>query len=300
MPSKIVEIKRTNHNVPVYEEGNAEIESWLSLSICAINVRHESRTNPTPYTGLSKQDLMVLLPLLTDFDETQNQFSEFNKQKRMFYNRLIAYIPFGGLKLEIGLTVNDEAEVSNENLPINLMDYIKWKSLFEKDPRIANDKDLGVSHSQFIGYILDKDKTENKEVQFEQMKDDAMIHYLTIKDTLKEVRKYVILMEEVALASDEKDVAILRVRLKKSIEVNPKKFYNIFTDKNSDYYYTIQQLINYGVLEVRPGGGYYDKESTTRIADSKELMLKYVKDEANKEVMTQLKRRYNEKANAPL
>ncbi len=175
-------------------------------------------------------------------------------------------------------------------MPIKVTDYIRYRHALAH-PRVAQSPEEAEGQHNIWFYIQDKSLTNKKKSEQAGVKDAAMRIYLEMKDDGNKVHQALILLGKNPDVLEEPAI----VELRKIAEASPQKFVDVVAHKDFESNYWIQSLIDAQVLKV-VGGRYYDVEEDTKIAESKEDMITFFKDDAtNSEKIGLLKARFQDK-----
>jgi hypothetical protein len=262
---------------PFFAAGNQSIGSY-----------YESVNSTKIASGLTAEEEKLLLPEILYIDPKE---IEFKKEVRTFFINMDTKIPFDtGLTLEIGLSEDNNAPISASNLPIKTIDYIRYRHAL-KHPRVSKSPEEAEGQNNIWFYIQDKALTNKRKKAQAAIKDDAIQAYLEVKDDANKVQQALLLLGK-SLSSLE-DPA--ETELRKIAESNPQKFVDVVLHKDFEANYWIQSLLDAQVIK-QVGGRFYDVEDDTKIAESKEDMVTFLKDDSsNSEKIGLLKARYQDK-----
>lgn len=280
-----------------------EIEDYFADSKQSIGSYYESSTSPRIASGLTFVEIELLLPMLTEVD---NRHPEFMKKVAEFYQNISTDIPFNvGRTLEIGLTLSnvkelkiDKEDPSKSNLPINLMDYLRYQQL-KGHPEVAKTKEEADGNPIKRYYIFDKDELRAKTTKKTEEKDAAMAIYLEIKDDEIKPKMMLTLMgidPRAFQGANERD--LITEELRKLSEVKPTEFVDIYKNSNIETLYWLQSLVNGGVLK-KIGDKYIDAENDKIVGNNQEETRYFFEDEVNSDLVTTWKARYQEKQYSP-
>ncbi len=297
--SRIIKIKRTNNDIPFYDESNPQHKAYYMNSQLGQGVRHESGTKTSLHTGLTTPQVNLLLPFVTDIDTVSvNNGLEAQRMRKEYYGKLRAYIPFeSGLSLEIGLTRSNDEPMGPDNLPINIEHYIKFMALFNNDPVVAKNKEQGKQHRHYKMYIEDGQAIESAEEALANARMDAMQHFMTINNSVPNMRKFIMIMEGKSIPRSIVNPSTLAMRLMALINTDPFKFNKAFLDKNSEDEYLLILLTNFKVIDIKVGGIYYDVDSKETLGNNKAQMLSWLKDKNNNNSLVVMKNVLAERIN---
>ncbi|RUP42156.1 MAG: hypothetical protein EKK63_02340 [Acinetobacter sp.] len=239
-------------------------------------------------SGLTAEEEKLILPEILYIDSKE---LEFKKEVRLFYINLDTKIPFDtGLELEIGLLEDNNAPISASNLPIKPMDYIRYRHAL-KHPRVAKSPEEAEGQNNIWFYIQDKALTNKRKKAQAAIKDEAIQAYLEIKSSENKVQQALLLLGK-NLSSLEEPA---ETELRKIAESSPQKFVDVVLHKDFEANYWIQSFLDAGVIK-QVGGRFYDVEDDSKLAESKEDLVTFLKDDSsNSEKIGLLKARYQDK-----
>lgn len=238
-------------------------------------------------TGLTPTEEDLLLPYILSIPKEDR---EFRKGVTNWFEGLSVKIPAGeGMKLEIGLNTSNTEPVSGDNLPININDYILYRHGVQH-PWVAASEADGKGNQLKQYYIYDPNEVSKVNVSLNDERDEAMRYYLTIKDNARTVNQYLTLLG-VRTNNLRKGEEVLELR--KHVDKTPKKFIEVYKDKDKEMKYIIEEMINTNILE-RVNTRILVKETGDQIGrDMKEAIL-YLSDSKNTKVYGILKARLQE------
>src|SRR6187551_879291 len=103
----------------------ADTDEYFSMGKVSVDSYFEKKDSRRVATGLSFEEEELLLP---SFVDASPQEREFRKNVSAFYTDISTKIPYpGGITLEIGLSSNNDKPVSKDNMPLDTMDFIRWR-----------------------------------------------------------------------------------------------------------------------------------------------------------------------------
>lgn len=190
--------------------------------------------NRQPLKGFSPEEERKYMEGLLDVAPDHNDWPKHSKE---FWSELTIPVGFTGVELEIGLDDND--------MPINIMDYIKYRFAI-KHPHVALTEDEMKSEFSKRFYIQDltrEDKVKNNQIQF---KKDADKEFIKLSSSAKNMKRVLRLMADTnpdRLTDEQIENSLYELK-----NSNPKKFLRIATDKNLELKSEIEEMITAGVL----------------------------------------------------
>lgn len=232
-------------------------------------------------TGLTVPEIRLLLPALIGIPATDNQFlSAVNR----FYGDLTTPVPFKeGRTLEIGLMQDNSKPISEENLPLNIMDYVRYHQI-KGHPFVAKDLKEAKKDSRKQFYIFDKEAANDALVAENRSKDAAMQIYMQMKgsEAKRDMMLELIGEKYEDLTSSERDTLFRNCADKKHT-----KFYEIYQQGDIEERYKINRLIHHKLLEYL-AGKYIIAGSKKLIGSSIKEAIMFLKDDENSETILHL------------
>jgi len=273
-----------------------EIEDFFSTSKRAVGSYWESVSSKRIGSGLSFKEEEILLPLVIDVDKTDR---EFRKKVTEFYVNLETQVPHGqGKTLEIGLEDNSKP-LSEKNLPIDVMDYIRYRHAI-KHPYVASSKEQSDGNALMQFYIFDKSEVTKQNTKKQEEKDAAMQLYLEIKMDLEKVDTMLTLLAIDPREFSGPNADELKIKaLREQAETKPKNFIEIYNEGDLKIRYWIKTMINTGVLK-NIGTKHLDAETNKLIGNNLEETMYYFKDELNSDMVVALKSKAQEALKRPI
>lgn len=227
-------------------ESRKELEDYFANSSRAIGA-YFTKGSTRDATGLTITEENLLMPHMLSIDKTDR---DFRAQVNNYFRDIDSKIPAGtretdGLALEIGLEKGG-TDMDENNMPINVEHYIRCKHALGH-PQVASSPELAKGNQLIQYFMYDPKAASTTAIDANQLKDNALQKYLTIKDNPKSVRMYLTLLG-VNPATVKKGEELIRLRA--LAENNPTKFMEVANNKNQTMEYTIRDMINVGVLKT--------------------------------------------------
>lgn len=250
-------------------------------------------------SGLTNLEKNLLLPYLVDIPADDR---DFRKVVTEFYVEIDTKVPFkDGVDLEIGLEVSNDKPVSKDNLPINIMDFIRYRHAITH-PRVALSKDEGSGNMLKSFYIFDKDSVSSKNTKKNVQKDVAMAIFLKVKENPDMVDQMLTLLG-VNIREKEftgKDGADARTeKLRELAVTKDEKMIELHKEEHLEIKFWIQRMVNARTI-LHKGGKYIDGETLQTIANSLDEMVAYFLDIENSGIVNVYKARLQEAESIPM
>lgn len=280
------------------------MEDYFADTKQSIGSYWESSTSQRIASGLSFEEINILLPFVT---EVNNTHPEFMKKVNEFYRDINTNVPYNiGVTLETGLTQSNAKEISVErtdkgeiipeksNLPISLEDYLRFRQI-KNHPEVAKNKEEADGNATKRFYIFDKYELQANNTKKMEEKDAAMAIYLEIKDDEIKPKMMLTLMGvDPRQFSGPNEKTFITEELRKLSETKATLFVEVFKNSNIETLYWLQSLVNANVLK-KVGEKYIDTENDKLIGNNQEETRYFFEDEVNSDLVITWKARYQEK-----
>lgn len=270
---------------------------YFGLGRVGVGSYYEKQDSRRIATGLTRREEELLLPDYIDADAGERQFRE---KVSAFYRDINTNIPYEtGLRLEIGLTENNDAAVSKDNMPYDVMDYLRYKHA-KGHPFMAQSKEEADSNAMKQYYIFDPSQVQTKNKKKNEALDAAMQIYLKLKDDEDQVAQMLRLLGVEPREFTGPNAPDLRIEaLRKQAETNTKSFNEIYTTGDVVTRALVRAMQDTGILVVY-GTKYYDGETKKLLTNSAEEMYAFFNDEdSNSDAITTYKARLQEALKKP-
>lgn len=267
---------------------NASTDSFFSMSRVSIG-SYFQKDSPTIGTGLSREETDILLSKLLDMDPKDREFRNIVQK---FYMELFTPVPPSdpkadplswGLRLNIGMLEDNKAPVSETNLPINLMDYIRYRHALghrwvAATPNLAQG-------NQMIKFFV-SDPLINADAGAEQgdINDRALSIYLSVKSNENKVDMLLTMLgvDPVAIVKNKpgKKAAIKQAALKALSQSKPDLFIKTYDTDNFSSRYLVRALIN-AKIWITVANKVLDGKSNAVIGESETGAVLWLNDPAH-------------------
>lgn len=239
-------------------------------------------------SGLTIQEEKLLLESVLG---VKPDHPEFMQRLANFYKDMDTKVPYDtGVKLEIGLTASNTDNVSDKNMPLDLMDYLRYRHALNH-PYVAESKEMADGNPTKHFYIFDKTQVMKKADIAREQQDAAIMVYNEVKMDEKKVRQALFLL---GVNPDKLDAGEYIGTLRGIAEREPKKFLEVLKDKHFETNFWIQSMVDNKVLK-KLNNKYFDAETDKLIGNSLEETIYFFNDDTNSEMIGMLKARLQEK-----
>lgn len=273
-----------------------EVDDFLSTTKKSIGSYWEAGSSRRIGTGLTFAEEALLLPHLLDVPAEDR---EFRKKVSAFYADIDTQVPHKvGRALEIGLEGGNDRELSAKNMPLKIMDYIRYKHALGH-PHVAPNKEQADGNARIEFYIFDSSDVIKKNADRTTQKDAAIQIYLQIKEDRHKVDSMLTVLGVDPREFVGPDASSLKQEELRSLaETKPDKFTTMYQEADLSIRYWIKTMVNTGVLRM-VGVKYLDGETSKLIGNTLEEVIFFFKDEENSEVVNLLKARMQEGMKKP-
>ena len=274
-----------------------ETEEFLSTTKKSIGSYWESTSAKKIASGLTFDEEELLLPVLID---TPKEDREFRKKVTLFYAEIDTQVPHSsGRSLEIGFLDSNEKPVGLKNMPINLMDYLRYRQI-QHHPQVAATKEEADGNSLKEFYIFDKTDVIKKNAKKTDEKDASIQIYLEIKnDPIKVDSMLTLLGVDPREFSGPDEVKLKQEELRRRSELDPADFSKIYNESDLEIRYWIKTLLNTNVFS-QIGMKILDGETKKIVGNTMEEVVYFFKDEENSEAISMYKTRMQEALKKPI
>lgn len=252
-------------------------------------------------TGLSLEEEKILMPHVIDTEITDR---DYRKKVTEFFSDITTPISYDtGVELEIGLTVDNGQPVSASNLPLEILEYIKYKHAIGH-PWMALTKEEGIGNQLKKYYLFDAEAAKGKNQKLRKESDAAMGIYLKVKAVPESIDQMLTLLGvDIRNYVDDKNATNNKVeKLHELMVADPVNFTGKYNDGNIAVRAWIEGMITTGVLK-QYGKRIIDpeaEEANKEIAASMEEAIFFFENEDNSAIVTALKARQQEANNTAL
>lgn len=281
--SKKVKIFRNQSFLEKAQQGIAE---FMALTKQSIGGYWESSQSGAIGTGLSIEEQELLLPYVTDIPVEDRGFRQ---AVREFYVKLQTPIPYkNGLELEIGLKNSNEKPLSRNNLPLKMMDYLRYRHA-KGHPFVAANAEEARGNQIKKFYIFDKNASDKATTNLNLLKDEALQVYLTVKDDKKKVVAMLTLLGvDPRMYGGVNADDLRQTALRDFADKTPEKVVKTYKLDSFEERYMIQAMVNTGVLKVY-GSRYVVASNGESFGNDIDEAVSRFKNTADKELILALK-----------
>jgi len=249
-------------------------------------------------SGLTMEEEKVLMPLVIDTEVTDR---DFRKKVTEFFNDITTPVPYDtGVELEIGLEKDNSLPIAADNLPLNTMEFIRYRHA-ANHPWTAPSKEEGIGNQSKKYYIFDKEMLQGSKTKTRKEQDAAMAIYLKVKIDKEAIDQMLTLLgEDVRKYVGDKNAEENKLeKLHELMILDPVKFKETYDEGELSTRSWINGMIITGVLK-KVGKRILDTETSEEIGGSMEEAIFFFLDEKNSAFVGALKARQQEAASHPV
>lgn len=266
-------------------------QEFMSMSKKSIGSYWESVTKKGIGSGLTFEEIDLLMPRILDIPKEDRNF---RLEVRKFFQSIVTRIPYGrGLELEIGMSKSNTEPLSESNLPLEVMDFIRWRHAMGHPKVARNLKDAqGDQLKEF--YIFDKDDVIRESASLDALKDEALTSYMTIKNDNEKIIQMLTLLNVDPKSFKGKNAEALRLQALRDKATNDAtSFVKVYKLDNFEDRFRVQSMMNAGILR-KIGEQIVDAETTEVIGHTMEEAIYFFKDSTKSSQITILKQKLQE------
>ena len=271
-------------------------ETFFSSNKEGVGGYFEKGTSHKIGSGLTLNEEKLLLPEIID---TPADDRDFRKKVSEFFNELNTDVPADtGTDMEIGLLKDNSQPVSEDNMPINIMDFIRYRHALGH-PWVTASKEVGEGNMTKKWYIFDKDALQTKKTETGKEKDAAMEIFLKVKKEPEQVDQMLTLMGEDIrnYAKDKNAPQRKEDQLRLLLDAKPVDFKRIYEEGDLEVRSWIESMVLTGVLK-KIGKRIIDPEAAdeanSELGVNLDKAIFWFKDENNSGAVATLKARRQE------
>lgn len=249
----------------------------------------ESSTSRIIGSGLSIEEQKLLLPDILGYHPDER---EYKKKVIEFFQDMATEVPFGkGKELEIGLTSDNEKPLSSDNLPISVMDFIRWRHA-AKHPRVAPTQEDAFGNMLIEFYVYDPkamNESRNKETI---LRDNANAKYLSIKNKPEIVEALLVLYKH--NPDEYKEAADRTAALSRLVQENPGLLLSAMQDESLQTRAILRKMVEFKLIDIIDSA-YYIADDKKNIGNNEDQAIAWLQDTTkNGNTVTLLKQKLQE------
>lgn len=232
-----------------------------------------SQKSVRPGTGLTLAEEDLLMPRILDLHKEDR---EYRKKSTEYFHAITTKVPDGtGVELEIGLLKSNDEPLSEDNLPINPVDYVKYRHGISH-PWVAMSLEESKGNKLKKFYLYDPNQVKKNTVSSTDLKDMAMTAYLQVRQDPVKVNQYLMLLGVMPYAHEGQEV----LKLRELAETKPRDFLLVHKDPQKNAKFLLAEMIAAKAVE-EVGTRIIITQSKEQIGATRKEALAYLTDVAN-------------------
>lgn len=271
-------------------------ETFFSSNKESVGGYFEKQTSHKIGSGLTLDEEKLLLPEIIDIPADDR---DFRKKVSEFFNEIDTPVPADtGTELEIGLLKDNSLPVGKDNMPISIMDFIRYRHALGH-PYVTLSKEVGEGNMTKKFYIFDKEAIQSKKNSADDAKDAAMEIFLKVKKEPELVDQILTLMGiDVRNYATDKNKTIRKEEvLRTLVDAKPKELKETYESGDLEVRAWIENMVTTKVLK-RIGKRIIDPEApdeqNNELGVTLDEAIFWFKDEVNSGAVNTLKARLQE------
>lgn len=252
-------------------------------------------------SGLTYEEKELLMPHLINCEADDRDF------KRMvdeFFHDMSTKVEHQvGVTLEIGLKEDNTKPISSRNMPINILEYVKYRH-HKGHPDMAQNKSESDSDPRKQFYIFDPTENQRKKIEKNKEKDAAMQVYLLLAKETEKIDMMLIMFEidprEFEIGDDKELIQETKLdKLRELSEQRPKDFTDKYNEKDLEIKAWLRKMVTAKVL-LKIGSAYRVAKDQKLIGHNEEETIAWFEAEENEQEVAMLKSYYLEASRKPV
>lgn len=282
---KIFLRRKTTH----LESIQKEVPDFMSRSKKYIGSYFESSTSRIVGSGLTIAEQQLLIPDIIGYTPDER---EYKKKVIEFFQDMATEVPFGkGKELEIGLTVSNTKPLSKENLPISVMDFIRWRHA-TKHPRVAPTQEDAIGNMLVEFYVYDPKAVHEGRNKAAVTLDNANAKYLGIKNKPEIVEALLVIYKH--NPDEYRDPEDKTAALSRLVNENPEVLLAAMEDSSLQTRAILRKMVEFKLVSIIDSA-YYITDDKKNIGYDEDQAIAWLQDtEKNGNTITLLKQKLQE------
>lgn len=268
-------------------ESQVGLAEFMSKTKQSIGGYWASTQSKAQGTGLTQSEIRMLLPAVLDIHPDDR---EFRPKVKEFYEGINTTVPFKqGVTLNIGLE-NNEEELAADNLPLEVMDYIRYRHALGH-PEVAKNKDAAIGNQLIKFYMHNPEEVKNQGTDLRDKRREAMALYIALStDVIKVDNVLALYGKDTRTFNSLGDkLEFLETKTQSKELKDILNFITIAEDRQLETKGIINRMVTTGILK-NVGTRFVLTETNAIIADDLDAMVIELQDEEkNGELILSLK-----------
>lgn len=292
-----MELHPNSKKITIFRAGSfitnaqSSAQEFMALSKRSIGSYWQSSQSKGIGSGLSFEEIDLLMPRVLDIPKEDRTFRQ---AVRNYFASLVTTVPYGkGRELEIGLSKSNSVPLSENNLPIKIDEYIRYRHAIGH-PRVSMNLEQAKGDKSKEFYIFDKEKAIENNATKDALNDEALGYYMAVRNDPAKINQLLTLLNIDPKSIKGKDAPAVRLQKLREKAVNDSAtFVKIYKIDNFEDRFLIQSMLNAGILK-KIGEQIVDRETSEIIGHTLEEAVFTLKDKTKSGMVTILKQRLQE------
>lgn len=266
-----------------------EILDFYSMSKVSVGAYFINRSADRIASGLSFKEEDILMPYLLDIPADDR---DFRKKVREFFAEIDTKVEaVRGTVLETGLESDNTKPISKDNMPIEIIDFVRWRHCLGH-PFMAQNQEEAESNPIKQYYIFDPATIQDKKSAKRKNDDTALQLYLQIKEDENKL-DMVLTMMGVDVRSFPKKEGIVKKQeeLYKFATTKPMELISVASNEKLEQKSWLKKMVNCGILKLI--GSKYLNDGKV-IGNTEEEAIFFLQDDDNTDIVSVLKAKTQE------
>lgn len=283
--SRKVTILRSNNFLSDAQK-DPSAQEYIEAASRPLGPYYENHAAGTIGSGMHPSEIAIILPHIISIEASDK---DFKKEVFKYFNELVTKVPAtSGLDLEVGLFLDNDKPVSEANLPLSPVDYVRWRHA-KNHPWVADNREAARRDSKKYFYIYDKEAHNKIEQDKLVIQDKADEIYLKMKNNAGKVEQML-----VRFGLDPRDFMGRQKNqqqqqaLKKLTQDKASKFIEYYEEERFEQQYWLRAMVAAGVVK-QIGTAYVDANNNKKLGHSELETLLFLEDKKNADVVSVLK-----------
>lgn len=290
---------KNSHEITIKRAGSfleraqsKDISDYYADSKTSIGSYWEGAESNVVGSGLTNAERRIIMPRIIAVDAEDRGFLEACNN---YFHEMDTKVPYVGVRLEIGLEIDNDKAVSKDNMPLNPSHFVKWRHALGH-PYVGMNEKEAMSNPLKQFYVFDPLESKNKEKKNRDEQDAAMQIYLKVKMEPEKVKQMVVLM-----GADPREFTpdTMVDFLKEKAQKEPEKFVQAYSGEDLEVKYWLLNMAKLGVL-LRVGDKFIDIVTKKTIGQNMEESIAYFLDPENSNNIVVLKARMQDAGSKPV
>lgn len=264
--------------LPFAAEAQKDLADYYNAARYSVGSYWKDLNSKVIGSGMEDWEVKLLLPDLIGIDATDK---DFRKEANSYFDIINTFIPpERGLTLQIGLSKDNDAILSPDNMPISVEEYVKYRHI-SGHPECAPSRDAAVGDPTKLCYVSDPTAEMDNESKRNALIDEATALYLSAKKDPAKVAKYLTLLgKDPDTVPKAKHISTL----KDLVVGKPQEFIDLSKDESLNFRFFLAQLVKTKIVN-KVGARYVDSETNKQLGVNEKDAVFYLQDKENENIV---------------